>query len=87
MSEVRVVQIKPLNGSIAGIWDYESSDYPDRVKIPMNDGTVVTYTRVIEQPHPLCLKATELCRKMNENIEGYRPKHGQKGSMKNESTV
>ena len=79
MSEVRVVQIKPLNGSIAGIWDYESSDYPDRVKIPMNDGTVVTYTRVIEQPHPLCLKATELCRKMNENIEGYRPKPGRKG--------
>jgi len=57
---IKTAQIKPLNHAVAGIWDYDSSDYPDRVKIPMEDGQVISYIREIEQPHPKCLKSIEL---------------------------
>jgi hypothetical protein len=41
-----------------------SSDYPDRIKMPMEDGHVITYVREIEQPHPKCLKAVDIIRTM-----------------------
>jgi hypothetical protein len=45
----------------------------------MEDGSVETYIRLVQQPHPLCLKAAELCRKMSNELNGYRPKHGKEG--------
>ena len=47
-----------------------------RIIAPMEDGSVETYIRLVQQPHPLCLKAAELCRKMSNELGGYRPKHG-----------
>ena len=63
-------QIKPLNPMIACIWDHDSSDYPDRIKVPMSNGRIVTYTRDPELPHP-CFEAAM---KNIRNLEGY--KHG-----------
>lgn len=72
-------QIKPL-GSGAPIWEYESSDYPDLLKMPMEDGHVVTYRREIEQPEPRVMKSIELIANMNRLIRentygGYKAKH------------
>lgn len=65
MSElIKTEQIRPLNHSVAPIWDYDTSDYPDRIKVPMEDRHVITYVREIEQPHPKCLKTVELIRIM-----------------------
>lgn len=50
-------QIKPLNHSVAAIWEHESSDYPDLIKVPMEDGNVVSFRREIEYPHPSFVKA------------------------------
>ena len=76
MSElIKTAQIKPLNHAVAGIWDYESSDYPDRVKIPMEDGQVISYIREIEQPHPKCLKSIDLIKNMNScTFGGTKPR-------------
>ena len=64
MSEAISIQVKPINPTVACAWDNAWSDYPDVVKIPMEDGHVVTYRREIEQPHPKCLKTVELIRLM-----------------------
>ncbi|MBQ1792977.1 MAG: hypothetical protein II008_22605 [Oscillospiraceae bacterium] len=64
-------QIKPLNSGIACIWDHDFSDYPDRLKIPMHDGQIITYHREIEQPHPSLVKAQKNIRKMKAVI-GYQ---------------
>ena len=71
MSEVEcAVQIKPLNPSVAVVWENAWSDYPDLVKLPMEDGKVITYRREIEQPHPQCMKAVDLIRMMNKHTYG-----------------
>ena len=76
MSElIKVEQIRPLSNCVAPIWRRDSSDYPDEIKVPMEDGSVETYIRLVQQPHPQCLKAAELCRKMINELEEYRPKH------------
>ena len=69
MSEARVIQIRPLANSGAPIWDYMSSDYPDRIKMPMEDGRVITYWREIEQPHPQCQQAIHIIRNMEVGYE------------------
>jgi hypothetical protein len=69
MSEARVIQIRPLANSGAPIWDYMSSDYPDRIKMPMEDGRVITYRREIEQPHPQCQQAIHIIRNMEVGYE------------------
>ena len=58
-------QIKPLNHSVAAIWEHETSDYPDLIKVPMEDGKVVSFRREIEQPHPQCRKALESLNRMH----------------------
>ena len=79
MSEAISIQIKPLNPQVAGIWEYSWSDYPDMIKIPMEDGHVVTYRREIEQPHPAVMKCVDLIRVMNDcTYGGYKPKHKKK---------
>ena len=77
MSEARK-RIKPLNPRIAFSHDREESDYPDTVKIPMEDGHVITYIRQIEQPHPNCVKAIDLIKVMKDNTYGYQAKHAKK---------
>ena len=76
MSEARK-QIKPLNPRIAFSHDHPESDYPDVIKIPMEDGHVITYVRQVEQPHPQCVKSIELIRLM-DTYGGYKPKHMKK---------
>ena len=52
MSEARVLPLP----KVTGVWDHDSSRYPDRIRIPMSDGRVVTYHIDVEMPHP-CLEA------------------------------
>ena len=55
---------------MAPIWEHDTSDYPDVVKVAMADGHVITYQRVIEQPHPNCLKAIDLIKIMKGHTYG-----------------
>jgi hypothetical protein len=69
MSEY-TLQIKPLANSAAPIWEHGSSDYPDLIKVAMEDGHVITYRREVEHPHPQCLKSIELIRIMKNHTYG-----------------
>ena len=41
---------------LRSIWDKDSlSKYPDVLKIPMDDGKVISYRIDVEQPHPAFL--------------------------------
>ena len=55
MSEVRVLPLP----KVTAIYDHDVSHYPDRVRIPMADGKVVTYHIEVEQPHPQFEAAVE----------------------------
>jgi len=74
---VKAEQIKPLGQGVP-VWDYDTSDYPDRVMMPMEDGHVITYVRLIEQPHPKCLKTIDMIRIMNGHTFGGSGKHAKK---------
>ena len=37
---------------VTPVWEHDTSRYPDRVRIPMSDGKVVTYCIDVEMPHP-----------------------------------
>ena len=63
-------QIKPLNQSIAAVWEYDFSDYPDLLRIPMEDGQVVSYRKEIRQPEPRVMKCVDLIRMMKEHTYG-----------------
>jgi hypothetical protein len=53
--------------------------YPDMIKIPMEDGQVISYIREIEQPHPKCLKSIELIKIMNScTFGGTKPRRRNK---------
>ena len=52
MSEIRVMPLP----KVTGVWEHECSRYPDRIRIPMSDGKVVTYTIAVDMPHP-CFEA------------------------------
>ena len=74
-----VERIKPLNPRIAFSHDYEWSDYPDTIRIPMSDGHIVTYVRQIEQPAPRLMESYEMLKLLKENTYGgYKPKHEKK---------
>lgn len=70
MTEALLTQIKPLAGSGAPIWEHDSSDYPDLLKVPMEDGHVITYRREIQQPDPRVMKSIDLIRLMKNNTYG-----------------
>jgi len=70
VTEAIKAQIKPLAGSGAPIWEHESSDYPDILKIPMEDGHVITYRREVRQPDPRVMKSLDLIRIMKANTYG-----------------
>ena len=49
MSEVRVLPLPKVNG----VWNHDSSRYPDLIRVTMSDGKVVRYRIDIEQPAPV----------------------------------
>jgi hypothetical protein len=52
VSEIRVMPLP----KVTGVWEHEVSRYPDRIRVPMSDGKVVTYHIDVEMPHP-CFEA------------------------------
>ena len=79
MSEVITTQIKPLNDSVACIWENPSSDYPDLIKIPMADGRVISYRREVVQPEPRVQKCIDIIKIMNQcTYGGYKPRRRNK---------
>ena len=73
-------QIKPLLRTVAPIWETDASDYPDIVKVPMENGHIVTYRREIEQPIPQCMpqSAQEIIQILKRNSFGGQKKKGVK---------
>ena len=69
--EIKTKQIKPL-GSGAPIWENDTSDYPDVIKVPMADGHVITYRRDMSQQDPRLLRSIELIRIMKKHTYGGR---------------
>lgn len=55
---------KPL-AAVTAIWEKGSkSEYPETIRIPMDDGHVVTYVINVDQPHPCFLNAMEILKSM-----------------------
>jgi hypothetical protein len=61
MSEIRVLPLP----KVTGVWDHDVSKYPDRIRVPMSDGKVVTYHIDIEMPHPCFEAAMKNIERMN----------------------
>lgn len=59
MSEVRVLPLP----KVTGVWERDISRYPDKVRIPMSDGKIVSYVIDTKQPHPSFLAAMEEIRR------------------------
>lgn len=72
---------KPLI-DVSPQWDREISIYPDRIRVPMEDGKVVDYVLDIRQPHPSFEGAVGTIREWAQQDVGYQhqPKHVQKKS-------
>ena len=62
-------QHKPLTADVIYIYDTGSSEYPETVKILMNDGRYMTYRLEVKQPG--FVKAMENIRNM---VVGYETK-------------
>ena len=62
-------KIKPLI-DVGAVWEHESSEYPDFVRIPMRNGKVVRYRLDMVQLHPAFRAAMENIRV----IVGYQYK-------------
>lgn len=67
-------RVRPL-ADVTCIWDCDASHYPDRVRMTMADGKVVTYRIDIDMPHPQVMKTIDLIRQMRKNVNGYPGKH------------
>ena len=65
-------KIRPL-ADVTPCWDFDGSRYPDRVKIPMADGTVMTYRIIVEMPKPQ-VSSLEMLSQMQYDI-GYQARH------------
>ena len=66
-----MIQVLPFP-KVHPIWEHEWSVYPDIVRVPMSDGQVLNYYRVVEQPAPILGKALD---HFNETCEiGYKAK-------------
>ena len=69
MSARRVAPLVPVRA----IWDKDSiSKYPETIKIPMEDGHVISYRLDVEQPHPAFLETLKIIDSMKEG--GYQHK-------------
>lgn len=61
----------PLVG-VKAIWEKGSqSEYPEMLRVPMDDGHVVNYRTDVEQPHPCFLNAMEILKSMPKGL-GYQ---------------
>ena len=70
-----VKRAKPLP-AVTAIWDKDSvSEYPETIRIPMDDGNVINYVIDREkQPHPAFLVAMNLLKKMPKGSYQYKEK-------------
>ena len=74
MEREETIKVKPLS-PVAAIWERDISIYPDIIKIPMEDGHVITYRMEVQQPAPQVIKTLELIRIMNHcAYGGYKGK-------------
>ena len=71
MSEIRVLPLP----KVTGFWYHDVSRYPDRIRIPMSDGQVVTYHIDVEMPHP-CFEAAMVS--LDRMAVGYQARHEKK---------
>ena len=88
-------QIKPLPQG-APVWEYETSEYPDLMKQPMENGRVETYRHEVQQPEPRVMKCIDLIREMKRLIRensyggsngGYEPRYTKRtGERRKHST-
>ena len=62
MSEIRVMPLP----KVTGVWDHTVSRYPDRIRVPMSDGKIVTYVIDVKQPHPCFEAAMKNLERMSE---------------------
>jgi len=62
VSEIRVLPLP----KVTGVWEHDVSRYPDRVRIPMSDGKVVTYRIDVEMPHPALVAAVKNIERMKK---------------------
>lgn len=63
------IRILPLP-NVHGVWERDTSDYPDMIKVAMVDGKVINYRRETPQPAPQVLKSIDLIRLMKQNTYG-----------------
>ena len=66
MSEIRVMPLP----KVTGVWEHDSSRYPDRIRIPMSDGKIVTYCIDVKMPHPCFEAAMKNIERMGANRNG-----------------
>jgi hypothetical protein len=78
-----VMEIKPTRrisplADVSPTWEYDSSDYPDLIRVAMDNGHVVTYRREIAQPG--FTNVMELLGRLPVT-EGYAGKHEKNRSL------
>ena len=56
-------RIHPL-AEVKPIWEHDWSDYPDIIRVAMEDGKVINYYIDVELPHPAFTKAMDLIDKL-----------------------
>ena len=61
---------------VSAAWDRDDSSYPERIRVAMSDGQVVTYRIDTEQPHPCLVKSLDILQRL-PYTNGYQPKHQQ----------
>ena len=60
---------------VRAIWEKNSiSKYPETLKIPMDDGHVISYRIDVEQPHPAFLESMNLIKSMKEGAYQHKEK-------------
>lgn len=69
----RQKKIRPL-GSVTPDWKSDASTYPERLRVPMSNGTVRRYVIEEPQPHPSFLFAMQILDSWESWPEGsYKP--------------
>lgn len=72
LEATKVEKIEPLV-RVGAVWERESSEYPDVIKVPMKDGHVIEYRIDQQLPHPSLMKAVDIIRIMNDStVGGYK---------------
>lgn len=69
------IQVLPFP-KVHPIWEHDWSVYPDIIRVPMSDGRVLNYYRVIEQPAPILGKLLDHFEKTY--LVGYQAKEPRK---------